>query len=177
MNLTNAQQTILAHAASRESGAILPLAKTIRLNKGAATLVLKSLLKHKLVAERPAEVNGEAWRKAKDGARFTLTATKAGIEAVGSRPHQSEPETAPPNGKVRMKKAQGARPGSKLAILIGLLSRKGGATIEEAAEATGWQHHSVRGAISGALKKKMSLGVTSVADAKRGRVYKVKAAA
>ena len=62
-------------------------------------------------------------------------------------------------------------------MLIALLSRKGGATIEEAAKTTGWQHHSVRGAISGALKKKMGFDVTATVDAKRGRVYKVKAAA
>lgn len=173
MKLTTSQQTILAHATSREGGAILPLPKAVRLNKGAATLVLKSLLKHKLVAERPAEEGDEAWRKAKDGARFALAITKVGIDAVGAVPRA---QTAP-KSKTAARKAPVARPGSKLAILIGLLSRKGGATVEEAAAATGWQHHSVRGAISGALKKKMSLDVTATADAKRGRVYKLKAAA
>ena len=37
------------------------------------------------------------------------------------------------------------RAGTKLAMLVGLLGRGGGATIAEMADATGWQSHSVRG--------------------------------
>ncbi len=48
-----------------------------------------------------------------------------------------------------------------------------GATIEEIVEATGWQAHSVRGAISGALKKKLGLAVTSEKVQARGRVYRI----
>ncbi len=65
------------------------------------------------------------------------------------------------------------RPGTKQALLIDLLKRKKGATIEEIVEATGWQPHSVRGAISGALKKKLGLMVTSGPVEKRGRVYRI----
>ncbi len=38
---------------------------------------------------------------------------------------------------------------------------------------TGWQPHSVRGAISGSLKKKLGLTVTSENVGKRGRVYRI----
>jgi hypothetical protein len=50
---------------------------------------------------------------------------------------------------------------SKLAQVITMLRTAKGATIEELARATDWQTHSVRGAISGALKKKFGLKVTS----------------
>ena len=43
--------------------------------------------------------------------------------------------------------------------MIELLKRPEGATVEQIAEATGWQHHTIRGAISGALKKKLGLTV------------------
>ncbi len=66
-----------------------------------------------------------------------------------------------------------ARPGTKLASLISLLSRKDGATIADLMKATGWQAHSVRGAISGYLKKKLGLGVISEKVEGRGRVYRV----
>ena len=43
--------------------------------------------------------------------------------------------------------------------MIDLLKRPEGATVEQIAEATGWQHHTIRGAISGALKKKLGLTI------------------
>jgi Protein of unknown function (DUF3489) len=51
------------------------------------------------------------------------------------------------------------RAGTKQALMIELLKRPEGATIEQIAAATGWQHHTIRGAISGALKKKLGLTV------------------
>ena len=43
---------------------------------------------------------------------------------------------------------------SKLDQLEALLARPKGASIAEMVEATGWQQHSVRGAMAGALKKR-----------------------
>jgi hypothetical protein len=43
--------------------------------------------------------------------------------------------------------------------MIEMLRRPQGATVEQIAAATGWQHHTIRGAISGALKKKLGLSV------------------
>ena len=43
--------------------------------------------------------------------------------------------------------------------MIELLQRPEGATVEQIAGATGWQHHTIRGAISGALKKKLGLTI------------------
>ena len=51
------------------------------------------------------------------------------------------------------------RPGTKQALLIELLKRPEGATVEQIAAATGWQKHTIRGAIAGALKKKLGLNV------------------
>jgi len=67
--------------------------------------------------------------------------------------------------------------GTKLASIISLLSRRQGATIAELAETTGWQRHSIRGAISGTLKKKIGLTVTSEAVDDRGRVYRISSSA
>jgi hypothetical protein len=67
------------------------------------------------------------------------------------------------------------RANTKQAQLVALLRRSQGATIQEIATATGWQSHSVRGVISGALKKRLGLTITSKQE-KRGRVYRVSAA-
>ena len=63
--------------------------------------------------------------------------------------------------------------GTKLDALISGLRKPDGATIVELMRATGWQSHSVRGAISGNLKKKLKLGVTSTVVDGRGRVYQI----
>jgi Protein of unknown function (DUF3489) len=54
------------------------------------------------------------------------------------------------------------RAGTKQALIIALLKRPEGATVEQIAAATGWQHHTIRGAISGALKKRFGLTVEAI---------------
>ncbi len=75
--------------------------------------------------------------------------------------------------RAKSAKSGGPRAGTKQATLIDLLKRKTGATIDDLVKATGWQSHSVRGAISGTLKKKLGLTVTSEPIEKRGRVYRI----
>ena len=65
---------------------------------------------------------------------------------------------------------------SKLAALIALLRSPEGATLPQMTTATGWQAHSVRGAMSGALKKKQGLTITSE-KTEAGRVYRIVEAA
>ncbi|MBF0561727.1 MAG: DUF3489 domain-containing protein [Alphaproteobacteria bacterium] len=60
---------------------------------------------------------------------------------------------------------------TKLARLITLLGRREGATLAEMITVTGWQAHSVRGVISGTLKKKLGLAVSNEMTGDRGRVY------
>jgi len=56
--------------------------------------------------------------------------------------------------------------------MIKLLKRPGGATIDEMTKATCWQRHSVRGVMSGVLKKRLGVSITSEKE-ERGRVYRV----
>jgi len=197
--LTDTQLVVLSTAAQRDDGLALPLPKSLKLRGGAVDHVLKSLLNKRLLAEQPAGHDAPAWREAKDGQRVTLVITDAGRAAIGvPADEQSEPsagtgsrrskqsasgrgKTGEPKGarvlKSKGKKASPAarRPDSKQALLVDLLQRREGATIAEAMKATGWQPHSVRGAISGTLKKKLGLTVTSEKVADRGRVYRVAA--
>ena len=64
-----------------------------------------------------------------------------------------------------------ARPDSKKAAVIELLRQPKGATLKEIMNITGWQPHSVRGFISGALVKKAQLKVTSSKRSDGERVY------
>ena len=76
--------------------------------------------------------------------------------------------------KVQAKaKTPGTRNSSKQAQLIEMLKRPEGATIEEIVKKFDWQAHTVRGAIAGALKKKLGLDVQSEKVEGRGRVYRI----
>ena len=91
--------------------------------------------------------------------RFTAPETTPdGIVFPGSRPGGSPKE-------------RGGN--SKTTRVIALLRRPQGATLQAIMKATGWQTHSVRGFISGKLKKKLGLKVRSVKREGK-RVYSIK---
>lgn len=75
------------------------------------------------------------------------------------------------------RKATAQRPAApkttKTEQVLGLLRRVKGASIADLSNATGWQVHSVRGFLSGTLKKKMGLAVVSEKDTKGVRRYRV----
>jgi hypothetical protein len=197
--LTDTQLVILSSAGKRDDGAVLPLPKSLKVQGGAAIGILKSLLKRGLVVEQPALQGVPLWREPEDGERVTLVITDAGRTAVGveaddqagpqpevaaarstKRPQGRRRSSAKPATKVKSRSKSkaaaspaAARPGTKQALLIELLQRKQGATIAEAMNATGWQPHSVRGAISGTRNKKLGLSVASETVEGRGRVYRI----
>jgi Protein of unknown function (DUF3489) len=77
--------------------------------------------------------------------------------------------------KATSAKAEGVREGSKTEKVLELFKRPGGATLKELMKVTGWQPHSVCGFISGTLRKKMGLAVTSTKGEDGERTYSVKA--
>jgi Protein of unknown function (DUF3489) len=54
-----------------------------------------------------------------------------------------------------------AASGSKLALMIAMLRSSKGVSVADLSKATGWQAHSVRGALSGAIGKKLKIGLVS----------------
>jgi hypothetical protein len=87
-------------------------------------------------------------------------------------------DVAPKAAKSRKARTQekndaSAREGSKKAIVLELLRRPEGATLGDIMTATGWQAHSVRGFISGALGKKMGLTVDSLKTSEGARAYRL----
>lgn len=66
----------------------------------------------------------------------------------------------PAEAGVRTRKQQGARK-TKLAQLEAMLRRPDGATIQQISKSLDWQSHSVRGAMSGALKRRQGLTITN----------------
>lgn len=192
--LTDTQLVILSAAAQRDGGVILPLPKTLKLNAGTTGGVLRSLLRKALIAERTAAQGEKVWREGLDGERVALAITAAGLKAIGIEPEPTsklaDAQVKAPAPKERKNRARvqdtrprqageqtkGVKPGTKMAQLIEMLGRRNGVTIEEITATIGWQAHSIRGAISGAVKKKLGLAVVSERVEGRGRVYRLDAA-
>src|SRR5690606_34479165 len=177
--LSDTQLVILSAASQRDDGNVLPLPGSLR--GGAATKVVGALLSRGLIAERVTDSITEAdpalnriWRNDEEGRAVLLHISDAGLAAIGV-----EPDDAPADGDTAPEGATGApvadattdiaadgasaprtrtpREGTKQAQLIAMLRTPQGATIAEIVAATGWQPHTVRGAIAGALKKKLGL--------------------
>lgn len=195
--LSDSQLVALSAACARDDRSVYPL--TLKAKGNAAGKVLKSLLAKGLVEEVQARRDDEVWRETRDGTRLTLRATDAAFQALGIETGAAVPTgkdespaktkkgrrggraTAkqgdgavkkPTRGKKAGKASGTTRADSKQARLIEMLKRPKGASIEEIVEAFGWQPHTVRGAIAGALKKKLGLEVTSE-KADRRRVYRI----
>jgi hypothetical protein len=66
---------------------------------------------------------------------------------------------------------------SKQQRCLDLLARRDGATLEELTTATDWQPHSVRGFLSGTVKKKLGLTLVSSRDDDGARRYRLDGAA
>lgn len=187
--LSDTQAIILSAAAQRDDRNVLPLPGSLR--GGAAAKVVGAMLSRGLIAETTTDSQTKAdaalnriWRNDKDGRAILLHITNAGLAAIGVEPESGDsaptgadeapsaeaPQDAPAEPD-RAPEARTPRTGTKQAKLIEMLRADGGATIDEIVAETGWQPHTVRGAIAGALKKKLGLEVTSEKVEDRGRVY------
>ena len=102
-------------------------------------------------------------RKTAEPARRTATSRR------GKSTSQGRSQRARGNAR------DSARNGTKQALLIELLGRTKGASVPEMAAKAGWQHHSVRGFLSGTVKKKLGLRLASETVEGRGRVYRLTA--
>jgi hypothetical protein len=188
--LSDAQLVVLSAACQRPDRCVFPVNPKLKGN--AAGNVLKSLLKKALIKEVRAKRDDTVWRHDKKHGRMTLHATRAAYDALGIDPREAASETEPAGDaestsdtaaasdteaktKARGTRTGRTRAGSKQAQLIEMLKRPKGASIEEIVKAFDWQAHTVRGAIAGALKKKLGLNVVSEKVEGRGRVYRIAA--
>ena len=174
--LTETLTIILSAGAQRPENIALPLAKGLA--GAAAKMGVTKKIKRGWLQEVDANLrrNEPLWRETGDGHGTTLVVTDAGLLAIGI-----EPVVVKTVVSIRKHAAKTAafkppiqRAGTKQAQIIAMLQRPEGATIAQIVEATSWQAHTVRGAISGALKKKLGLLIGSERVTGRGSVYKLK---
>ena len=156
MKLTNTQAAVLTAAAARADAAILPMPSHLR--GGAIAKVCDALRAKGLAVADP-------------DCEEKIVISDAGRQALrlpSQLPAIAEIETAEIEREPRR-----PRTGTKQAQLIAMLKAPEGASVEEIVAAFDWLPRTVRGAIAGALKKKLGLQVTSEAIEGRGRVYRI----
>jgi predicted ArsR family transcriptional regulator len=175
--LSDTETVILSAASQREDGAVLTLPEALKIRGAAVDKVLGSLKAKGLIDRRGTRPGDNP---------PPLRITRAGLAAIGVEPeHEGESaadapgptkadvagtaakKNKPAKGKAtatNTARAQKPTPGActKQALMMELLKRPEGATVEQIAAATGWQHHTIRGAISGALRKKLGLTVETI---------------
>lgn len=83
----------------------------------------------------------------------------------------TKPKTSASKGKAAKVKTKAA--GTKLQRMEAMLRRPEGATLGQLSKALDWQAHSVRGAMSGTLKKKQGLAITASKTEGQDRVYRI----
>ena len=121
--------------------------------------------------DRTAHVTGAERAKPSKKARVARTRAHVAPNRAKLAPKAKALKKAP-NGT---KKAGSAREGSKTAKVLDLLKRHEGASMKELLKSTGWQPHSVRGFLSGTIRKKMGMTVTSAKTEDGERTYSIKA--
>src|SRR3954463_2978787 len=138
--LTDTQLIILSKAAARDDGlAIVPE----ELNKAAAAKVAAGLVSRKLMREMRAKPNMPVWREDEEGRGTSLAITREGREAIGTEDSENDNSKDAMTAKEKRRGVGQQRPpsdrssnvdeprsGSKQALVIRMLSRKSGATLE-----------------------------------------------
>ena len=166
--LTDTQTAILKAAAGRADGSIEPLPATLR--GGARAKVIEGLLARGLVVDA--------------GGHILLT--DVGYAAVGKpRPvpkgvqKMDVPDALTKREPIdALQKLEATsrtiRPGTRLVAIIDAMRNPGGVTIAQMmAAGTGWQAHTVRGAISGMVRKRLGYEVITEKGTDGQRTYRI----
>jgi hypothetical protein len=171
IQLSDAQLAVLTPALCRPDRCIYPV--TAALKGGAVGNVAKSLLKRGLLVEAPAGDAHTVWRCDDNGQPLTLCVFDAGMLAISGKVEQLRDGTdCNPEADLATQRVV-RQPGAAVVALLAWLSRPEGATIIDLQGATGWQAHSVRGALSGVIAKKLGHNATSTKDKGRSRTYRI----
>jgi hypothetical protein len=156
IQLTENQRAIIEEATQTKYNDVRELEALKRLGPPIRENIIKGMLKRGLLEIRTDE----------DGGKLTLV-SDMGYAAIGKAAGE------PPIATATEKPTADEPKQSKQQIMIDLLKREEGATLHQLSAATGWQKHSVHGAMAGVLKKKLGLTIASDKNRDGERIYRI----
>ena len=156
--LTDTQTAIIKAAAARPDGNIEPLPSNLR--GGARTAVIDGLLARGLITESD---GGHQLNDAGYAAIGKRRPVPKGVQKLDTPDALTRSEPIP----------RTIHSGTKLATIIDAMRNPDGATIAQMMADTGWQAHSVRGAISGMVRKRLGCEVITEKGADGQRAYRI----
>lgn len=150
LKLTDTQLMLLSKASQRDDHRLI-VPETLK--GGAARAVLSKLLTHSLVEEIEVGHCDPSWRRDEHEQPIGLKVTRAGLEAIGiesdaeasSALHLSESGNTSASP---VPDSEAPRATSKRALVIKLLHREDGASLEDLMQSTGWLPHTTRAALT-----------------------------
>jgi hypothetical protein len=151
--LNDLQLVLLSHAAKSDVGTLFPLPASVT-DDERTRRDLAALLKRGLVAECEHAGRGPAWRESDDG-RIGLVLTNAGRTAIGldEDSDAGAADTGLPTAAMTGDAGPPAPAVTRRDLILGLLTRAGGATLADMTAATGWLPHSARAFLTGLRKQ------------------------
>ncbi|MBY8825518.1 DUF3489 domain-containing protein [Sphingomonas colocasiae] len=167
IRLNDMQLVLLASAAQREDGNLMPLPESIVDQADRAKKAVEQLIRKGLVAELPDATKASAWREDGD-TRFGAIITDAGRAAINAE--QQDGESGSEQVLPKQPQLEPAPRVTKRSLLIDLLKREGGATLDEMIAATGWLPHTTRAAMTGLRKGGMDVTSDKVDGTRRYRI-------
>ena len=165
--LTDTQTIILKTAAGRADGNIEPLPPNLR--GGARTKVIEGLLARGLAADADGHILLTDDGYAAVGKRRPVP---KGVQKMDAPDALTKREAIHALQKLEVT-SRTIRPCTKLAAIIDAMRHPGGATIAQMMARSGWQAHTVRGAISGMVRKRLGYEVVTEKGADGQRAYRI----
>jgi hypothetical protein len=167
LRLNDMQLVLLASAAQREDGSLMPLPDSIGDQAERARKALEQLIKKGLAEEKAGVTKASAWRE-DDDMLFGAVLTQAGHAAINAEEQDDGGRTPALVEPVPQAEVQPRI--TKRSQLIDLLAREGGASLNEMVAATGWLPHTTRAAMTGLRKAGMTIDSEKTDGVRRYRI-------
>lgn len=179
--LNDTQLVLLSAAAQRENGSLLPAPASLTAKPPQIKKAMEALKARLLIIEAPVTSPAEMWSQDDDGP-LGLMITEAGRSAINASANfeavtgnaarhalGGEAEPAEAEGRTTSR-------GAKQQLLIELLMREEGASIEEITAATSWLPHSARAMLTGLRKRGFAVSSDKTDSIRRYRGSKAETA-